>query len=149
MAKKENLEETFGGAGAPEAGDTFVDVDFGDDVHEPVAMPEDEYELRILDFDVRTSQKTGGQFIMVRMEVVGEPYAKDFNHIMMLATENDEPKQANSRKFAIKSFVEAFDLPSRLSKEAVVGATGWAYLVQEDGGEYGIQNRVRKFLPRR
>jgi len=54
-----------------------------DDVPELDAVAEGEYQLRIMSAEVKTSQKTGGNYLGVRLEVVDE-VAKDINHVIML-----------------------------------------------------------------
>ena len=119
-----------------------------DDVYEPVSLKEGEYQLRILDAKIKNSQKTGGDYLNVRLEVIGEPTAKDINHVMMFPTSADDLKRANNRKAAVLSFLKAFGLSTSgsIEPDEYVGATGWAILTEEADPEYGMQNRVRKFV---
>jgi len=119
-----------------------------DDVYEPTSLKEGEYQLRILDAKIKSSQKTGGDYLNVRLEVIGEPTAKDINHVMMFPTSADDVKRANNRKAAILSFLKAFGLNTSgtIEPDEYVGSTGWAILTEEADPEYGMQNRVRKFV---
>lgn len=126
---------------------SFLNQDF-DNVFEPKAMREGEYQLRVLDAQVKTSSKTGGDYIMARLEIVGEPEAKDISHVMMLPGTNDDVKRKNSRLSAIQNFLKACGLnPATTSNvQEVIGCTCWAIISEEADPEYGQQNRVRKFV---
>ena len=126
---------------------SFLGQDF-DNVFEPKSMKEGEYQFRVLDAQVKTSQKTGGEYISAKLEIIGEPEAKDINHVMMLPTANDDLKQKNKRLTAIQYFLKACGLePSNVDNiQEVVGCTGWALLTEEADPEYGSQNRVRRFI---
>jgi hypothetical protein len=126
---------------------SFLGQNF-DDVFEPKSMKEGEYQLRVLDAQVKSSAKTGGEYIMARLEIVGEPEAKDINHVMMLPTDKDDVKKKNSRLSNIQNFIRACGSnPSNLANvNELIGATCWAILVEEADPEYGMQNRVRKFV---
>lgn len=119
------------------------------DCFEYESMPEGEYNLRIMDINRKTSQKTGGDFIMARIEIVNEPKSKDINHVMMLPTAADDVKQRNNRILAINRFMKAFgfDPTAPPTMEEMIGAVTErpAYLVEEENEEYGTQNRIRRF----
>jgi hypothetical protein len=119
-----------------------------DNVFEPKSMKEGEYQLRVLDAQTKTSQKTGGEYISAKLEIVGEPEAKDINHVMMLPTANDDIKQKNKRLSNIINFFKACGLdPAKVDNvQELVGNTCWAILGEEVDPEYGTQNRVRKFI---
>ena len=119
-----------------------------DEVVDFVSVKEGEYQLKVLDAQIKTSQKTGGEYISAKLEVVGESSAKDINHVMMLPTTNDDVKQKNKRLAAIANFFKACGLdPNTCSNiSEVIGCICWALLVEEADPEYGTQNRVRKFV---
>jgi len=85
---------------------SFLGQDF-DNIFEPKSVKEGEYQLRVLDAQSKTSSKTGGDYISVKLEIVGEPEAKDINHVMMMPTPNDDVKKRNSRLSAIANFLKA------------------------------------------
>jgi hypothetical protein len=126
---------------------SFLGQDY-DQIFEPKSVKADEYQLRVLDAQVKTSAKTGGEYLSAKLEIIGEPEAKDINHVMMLPTSNDDIKQKNKRLFAIQSFVKACGQdPANISNvQDLIGSTCWAILVEEADPEYGNQNRVRKFV---
>jgi len=126
---------------------SFLGQNF-DDVFEPKSMKEGEYQLRVLDAQVKQSQKTGGEYLSVKLEIHGEPTAKDINHVMMLPAPNDDVKKKNGRLAAIQNFLKAcgYDPASISNVNELTGSTCWAILVEEADPEYGTQNRVRKFV---
>lgn len=126
---------------------SFLDLDF-DSVFEPTSLKEGEYQLRVLEASIKTSQKGKGDYVSARLEVMNEPTAKTINHVMMLPGVNDDIKQKNKRLFAIQTFVKAcgFDPKSNFNVEQLTGSTCWTILVEEADPEYGSQNRVRKFV---
>ena len=126
---------------------SFLGQDF-ENVFEPTSMKEGEYQLKVLDAQVKTSKNTGGEYISAKLEILGEPEAKDINHVMMLPTANDDVKKKNSRLSAISNFLKAcgFDPAAVSNVQELVGSTCWAILTEEQDPEYGMQNRVRKFV---
>lgn len=126
---------------------SFLGQDF-DNIFEPKSVKEGEYQLRVLDAQSKTSSKTGGDYISVKLEIVGEPEAKDINHVMMMPTSNDDVKKRNSRLSAIANFLKACGLdPATTSNvNEVIGCSCWAILAEEADPEYGMQNRVKRFV---
>jgi len=126
---------------------SFLNQNF-DDVFEPKSVKEGEYQLRVLDAQTKTSAKTGGEYISAKLEIIGEPEAKDINHVMMLPTQNDDLKKKNSRLSAIANFLKAcgLDPASTSNIQELIGCTCWAILSEETDPEYGMQNRIRKFV---
>lgn len=126
---------------------SFLGQDF-DNIFEPKSVKEGEYQLRVLDAQTKTSSKTGGDYISVKFEIVGEPEAKDINHVMMMPTSNDDVKKRNSRLSAIANFLKACGLdPATTSNvNEVIGCFCWAILAEEADPEYGMQNRVKRFV---
>lgn len=119
-----------------------------DEVFEPKSVKEGEYQLKVLDASTKTSTKTGGEYISAKLGIVGEPEAKDINHVMMLPTANDDIKRKNSRLSAISNFLKAcgLDPASTNNIQELIGCQCWAILVEETDPEYGMQNRIRKFV---
>jgi hypothetical protein len=128
---------------------SFLGQNF-EDVFEPKSMKEGEYQLRVLDAQVKQQkpEKGTGSFVQVKFGIVGEDQAKDVSHVMMLPGAQDDVKKKNSRLSNIANFVKAcgYD-PSTLGNvNELIGATCWAILVEEADPEYGMQNRLRKFV---
>lgn len=119
-----------------------------EDVFEPKSVKEGEYQLRVLSAEVKTSTKTGGDYISLKLEIVSEPTAKEINHVLMIPTASDDIKQKNKRLSAIQAFVKSCGLdPSTTNNvKEVEGCTCWAILSEIEDPEYGMQNKVRKFV---
>lgn len=121
-----------------------------DDVPELDAVAEGEYQLRIMSAEVKTSQKTGGNYLGVRLEVVDE-VAKDINHVIMLPASTMSEKETIIAKNRLKYFYDSFGIDysaGSVNLETVVGLTGFALLTVEESDQYGRQNRVKQFLGR-
>jgi hypothetical protein len=126
---------------------SFLGQDF-ENVQEPKSVKEGEYQLRVMDCQTKTSTKTGGEYISLRLEVIGEEAAKDINHTLMLPASNDDAKKKNNRLFAIQSFLKAcgLDPASTNNVNEVIGCNCWAILKEKEDPEYGMQNTVAKFV---
>ncbi len=127
---------------------SFLDLDTSD-AKEYVTVKPGEYQLKIAGLELKDSKNTGGKYLQATLAIIcDEPFVKDISHVMMLPTPQDDVKQANNRKLAIQRFKEAFGIDSspRVDLDAVVGNTGWAILTEEDAKEFGLQNRVKKFV---
>lgn len=110
-------------------------------------LSEGEYTLRLLNAEVKTSQK-GNAYLNLHFDVPSEPSAQDIYHIMMLPTgaEGDE-KNDNRKKVNIKRWKQAFDIVGEeIDLEAIVGYEGVALLKEEEDEEFGIRNIVKKFM---
>ena len=119
-----------------------------DNVKELATVPEGEYQVRIVNAEMKTSVKTGGQYLNIRLELPDESDSKGVTHILMLPADADDDKKKNNRLRALKIMYEAFevDFSAGVETEDLVGLTSWALITEEDGGEYGIQNRVKRFV---
>jgi len=119
-----------------------------DDAVELQSVSPGEYKLMIVDASVARSQKTGGMYLLARLEIVGQPYTKDITHVLMFPTAEDDAKKANNRKLAIRLFYQAFgiDYSRPVQLNVLKGREAWAILREEDDAEYGMQNRVKKWV---
>ncbi len=131
--------------------ESFLDLGNLDDVPELGTVPDGtECQLQIMSIEVRQQkpERGTGRFLMVSFDIVGEPNTKRVSHVMMLPTENDDEKKRNNRLRAIKAFYEAFAIPTsgQINLEDYIGNVGWAILSEEEDKDYGMQNRVRKFI---
>jgi len=130
---------------------SFLDLGNLDDVPDLGTVPDGtEAQLQISSLEVRSQkpEKGTGKFVMATFDIVGEPNTKRISHVMMLPAEGDDEKKRNSRLRAIRTFYEAFAIPTsgQVNMEDYVGNTGWAILAEEEDKDYGMQNRVRKFI---
>ena len=120
-----------------------------DGSQEPTASkPGEEYKLIIT--EVRDGiDKNGYDYLMPRLEIVGEPYSKDFTHFLHLPNSEMTEKQLNKVKWNLKSFADCFSIDmSRPQdpKEDWVGCEGYAILGSNDNDEYGEQNFIKKLV---
>jgi hypothetical protein len=128
--------------------ESFLNMDF-DGVYEPESVATGEYQIRVIDAALKKSTNTGGMYLQLKFDIPSKPKSRDVQHVMMLPTNNDDEKKANSRKLAIRSFLQAFGISTvggNLPISDMIGAQGWAILTEEETSEYGVQNRVKKFV---
>lgn len=128
-------------------GDTFIDLGL-DDAQELKSVPAGEYQVRVVEATIGHSEKTGGDYLKLRLELPGETLSKDLNHFMMFPTPQDDPKKANNRKLAIRNAIQACGIDSSkgFNPQDLVGCTAWAILREEEDPEYGKQNSVKKWV---
>lgn len=131
---------------------SFLDYNLNDvpDLH---AKEEGEYELRIIDAEIKTIQKVdsawyGAQMVLVKMDIPEDPNSKDITHTIFLPKEGDTEKEMAQRLRGLKIFCDAFgyDYSNGINVEDLKGLTGWALLKVEESDEYGEQNRVKRFV---
>ncbi len=117
-----------------------------ENVPELSTVPEGEYTLVCRSAEVKTSQNTGGQYISLRYEIVGEPDALPVYHVVMLPTPEDDDAKRNWRLRQLKRLFESHGCDiSQPDPEELVGKEVQAMLVVEED-EYGPQNRIKRFL---
>ncbi len=75
---------------------SFLGQDF-DNVFEPKSVKEGEYQLKVLDCVIKEARRLVASISSAKLEIVGEPEAKDINTFMMLPTAQDDLKQKNKR----------------------------------------------------
>jgi hypothetical protein len=125
----------------------FIDAMDFDDVVEPKAVPEGEYELRIVEVKQDTN-KNGEPYILPRFEIVGEVGTKSVGRYMALPIASMDAEKLNKTKLGLKRFFDAMgiDASGGVDLDALVGETVWAMLGLEEDEEYGEQNFVRRFV---
>lgn len=134
-----------------ETGATEIDLGVNlDEVPSQHAVPAGEYQLMLASAEVRDQKpdKGTGRFIMATFEILGDPDAKLITHVMMLPAADDNDRKKNNRLRNIGDFFKCFGIPSKgsVNLSAYEGNQGWAILNVEDGGEFGEQNRVKRFI---
>lgn len=118
---------------------------------EPTNLDDGQYQLRAVKADfVDDSHKPKEKRyprIQVIFESIEHSTAKDIFHAFFLPSENDTEKQANSKLYNIKEFLEVFegDIMDEIDLSSWVGLTGYAHVVQEES-DRGIQNKIKSFL---
>lgn len=124
---------------------SFIDIDVGDAV-ELEAQPSGEYTLLCRNAEAKEGDK--GPYILLRCEIPEVVESKGITHVMMLPTPDNDPKQQNSRKLAIKRCCEAFgvDYSGGFNTSDFVNQEADAYLSIEESDQYGRQNRVSRWI---
>jgi hypothetical protein len=116
---------------------------------EPYAMADGtEAKVRIVEV-AKGTDKNGEQYIQPRLEIVNEPYSKDFTHFLHIPSRKMTEKKLNQVRNAMKQFCEAFELDiSRPFDPADdwPGHEGWAILGVRDNEQYGEQNFIKKLI---
>jgi hypothetical protein len=118
------------------------------DVKELSTVEPGEYQLRITQCEVKTSEKTGGQFLKVLFDIPEEADSKGLSKVFMFPTDADDDKVRNNRLRSIKIFYEGFgiDYEGAVETDDLVGLTGWAILAEDEDPQYGVSNYVKRFV---
>ena len=121
-----------------------------EDSREPFAMP-DGTETKLVIVDVRSGKdKNGYDYLQPVLEILDEPFSKDFTHFLHLPdTDRMSAKQLNRVRNSIKVFCEAFEIDTTRPfdpKDDWPGQEGWAILGVQSNEQYGDQNYVKKFI---
>lgn len=115
------------------------------DVKEQRAAPEGEYELRILKAKDEPSKK-GTAMITCMIGFADGTDAPPFYEYLM-GWDGDTPdNQIDMRKLHVKRFCATFDVPEDFDAEDLVGETGTCMVIQEEGQDGVVRNRLK--LPR-
>lgn len=134
-------EEDFG---------TILDIDTSD-AQEPAAVEEGEYLIRITGFNkdkegqIIRSLDDGRRYFIVNFDIPSEEFSKSLSQYMGIPSDDTEPKQANSMKWALEIFKKAFNL-DEFNFNTMIGREGYAILRVEESEEYGAQNKIKKFI---
>jgi len=126
---------------------SLLDIDVSGAEEPKVVAADEEYKIRVLDA-TSAIDKNGEPYLLPRFEVVDEPLAKDFTKFLRLPHDGLNAKQLARAQWALKLFLEAFDMPvkGQIDVEDLKGKTGWAILGVEDNEQYGEGNYVKKFI---
>lgn len=120
------------------------------DAAELTTVREGEYKLRIMKAEMKAIQSTGSNCVNLMLDIPDEPLSKTVYHTLWMPKATDSPKERANTLGHIVTFLRTFgfDPAEDISNlEVLEGATGWAILVEKDEGEYGIKNKVKKFIP--
>ena len=132
-----------------EVGSTFLDFGMDlNDVPDLRTLPDGtECQVQLTGIEVRNRKNGPGQFLYCNFDVVGEADVKGIGQTYMLPTPADDEKRKRNRLAAIRDLYRAFGIPTSGQVElgVYIGNIAWAILGEEDGGEYGMQNRIKRF----
>lgn len=114
---------------------------------ELTTVPEGEYQIRFLAGEQKVSKK-GAPMLQLRFDIPEDPTSKDLTHYMMLPTPDMDAKQRNRRLLDIRNLKAAFGLTDSqaMDFDQLVGTLVWAVLAEEENEEFGMQNRIRRFV---
>lgn len=147
------MNDNFTGADVIDIGELDVS-----EAREPSVLQDGQYQLRILNADIRQKIKDDGttvQWVSVRTEAVdGGDNAMDIYHTLFLPPKSGEEgtrtaKQINRTKFEIKKFCSTFQVPLTISTSAVdgwTGALGWAEVKTEKDLKGSDRNSIRTLV---
>lgn len=123
------------------------------DIPDQHAVPEGEYELRLLSVSRETQkeEKGSGRYIKAVFEVTSDPDSKLITHVMMEPKPTDKERQIKNNLRKIADFYRTFEIPlsGPVRLQNYEGNVGWAVLTSETSNEYGDQNRVKRFVPKK
>jgi hypothetical protein len=117
-----------------------------DDVREPQAAPEGEYELRIVKATRGPSKKGNDMITAILVFEDQDLAAPPFAHYLIGYDEDTDKDQIRNRKLEWKRWCACFDLPEDCDESDMVGQTGMSFVNQEEGDDGVVRNRLR--LPR-
>lgn len=118
-----------------------------ENVPELEAVPEGEYEVRIMAADTHVSKTSGQTMIKVVLEIVGQPNADTIYHYITLPQVDDDERKRNGKLRRIKEFLSAFGLSQQSDFPEWLGQTAWALIGQEADDRTGLpRNVVKRFI---
>jgi hypothetical protein len=130
-----------------------------DDIREPYTLPAgSEEELEILTVQRRVSEETEIPFYIIRLGIIGHPYSKDVQTLLTQPFPGKmDAKRLNTTKFYWKQFCDCFGIDMLTPQSPVEdwpktsgnNYTGVCILSKTTSEEYGEQNGIKKYLPRR
>lgn len=128
----------------------FISVPI-DDAKEMEAVPEGEYDLRIIKAEDGESKKGNPMTtVMLRIENAGIPNPAPVRHWITHVTADTPEDQKAMRLLDTARFLQCFGIPHEshgFNSDDLEGATGTCMLTQEENEENGeVYNRLR--LPR-
>ena len=121
-----------------------------DGSQEPYAVKGGE-EHKLIIVDVKEGEdKNGLAYVQPRIEIVGEPFAKDFTHFLHLPDKDAmTEKQLNRVRYNYRTFCEAFEIDNSRPydpKDEWPGHEGYAILGAGTDERYGEQNFISKLV---
>ena len=121
-----------------------------DDAKEPEPVGEGMYDLRITKAQDTESKKGNPMTVItIRVEDAGIKNPSPIVHYMTYPDEDLPDEQKNFRLLDIKRFLSVFGIPfdpHGFDTDGLVGATGRAMVIQEEGQDNIMRNKLR--LPR-
>lgn len=118
-----------------------------DDVKEPSIVPEGEYDLRIVKKEDKESKKGNPMTVCyIRIEDAAVANPAIIVHYMTPPTAETPPDQVPMRALDIKRFITLFGVgydERGFDTDDLVGATCRGYVIQEEGDDKVVRNKLR------
>ncbi len=119
------------------------------DIPDLEIAPPDEYELILKSVEIKES-KSGGKYINLGLDFIGQPNIQRLFHVVMLPDASLDDDVNLKRKRRIKALYEVLDIP--LSGEVdladSIGNTLWAFVGEQEGtAQYPEpSNNIKRFV---
>jgi len=111
------------------------------------AVPEGEYELRIVSAEDYSSKSTGNLMIRLVFEIQDQPNAESIYFYLGVPNTGDDDRVRNAKLRRIKSFVNAFGINPDGEYADWIGSTGWALVSNEINDRTGSpRNDIKRFI---
>lgn len=131
-------------------------ADKAKDVKEPQSQPDGQYKLEISkveDGESGPNSKQPGEPYTMFYFRIANPKASPAQPIslcLMHVTENTSEDQVDMRALALKRLMAAFKLTKNdldpKNYASLKGKAAWADLKEEENPDYGLQNRIKKWV---
>lgn len=124
----------------------WFNTDDLDDIPELKSLP-DGTEAEIVIMSTQTGVGGNGPWLRAILEIAGDDLAKDISFFVPQPSPRDTVKQGYANKRRLRAFFDAFQIPREDWNNPLAweGLTAKAILKEEEKGEYGKQNSIRKF----
>lgn len=132
----------------PETG-TVVEIEENlDDIPPQHSVPGGEWQLKLVKVKLGESKETHNPYTMPSFEIVDDPDSKIINHVIMKALPSDPERTRRARLRALGDFHRCFEIPpvGRVNYDEYIGNLGYALLSEENDPQYGMQNRIVRFV---
>ena len=120
-----------------------------DEAKEPYAVKGGE-ERKLVIVEVKEgTDKNGLEYLQPRLEIIGEPYAKDFTHFLHIPNKAKmTAKQLNRVRYSMDSFRKCFGIEGGVQdpKDSWPGHEGYAIVGNQKNEQYGEQNFISKLV---
>lgn len=126
---------------------SFIEIDLTG-VEERKAVEAGEYTLIVRSVEARNSE-SGHDYLVVRFAIADVPEAKMISHTIFLPSPGYDPERMYESKLQLKRFLDAIGYQpegSQINLEELQGLRCRAILAVREDDEYGVQNRIRRFV---
>ena len=124
---------------------SFADVNLND-AQDLKTVPAGEYKL-VIAGDPQVNEAK--YYFRIPMEIEGQDsFTKRLNHFLFFPKPDDDPEKKNNKLLRLREFCQAFKIEQAQLRnpDSLVGLRAEAILKEEDEGEFGVQNKVGRFV---